>query len=87
MLAGQPPTLLGRPVKFDENMPSGSVAGNLAVAFGDFASGYLINDRLGVNVLRDPYSNKPFVLFYTRKRVGGGVLDPRAIRLMKIGAS
>ena len=59
-------------------------AGALAVAFGDFAAGYLINDRLGVRILRDPFTAKPFVLFYTTKRVGGGVLDPIAIRLLKI---
>jgi HK97 family phage major capsid protein len=60
-------------------------AGNLAVAFGDFKRGYIINDRSpGLRVLRDPYTNKPYVMFYCTKRVGGGVRDPLAIRLMKI---
>ncbi len=48
-----------------------------ALAFGDFARGYLIVDRIGVRVLRDPYSAKPYVLFYTTKRVGGGVQTSR----------
>ena len=58
----------------------------MAIALGDFKAGYLINDRQGVKVLRDPYSNKPFVMFYTVKRVGAGVLDPQAIRLLKVAA-
>lgn len=86
LVAGQPATLLGRPVAIEEAMPS-VAAGNLAIAFGDFRAGYLINDRFGVRVLRDPYTNKPFVHFYSTKRVGAGVLDPKAIRLMKIAAS
>jgi HK97 family phage major capsid protein len=47
-----------------------------SVAFGDFRRGYLIVDRVGIRVLRDPYSSKPYVLFYTTKRVGGGVETP-----------
>ena len=82
----QPTTLLGRPVEIDENMPSIG-AGNLAIAFGDFEAGYVINDRIGIRILRDPYTNKPYVTFYATKRVGAGVMDPRAIRLMKIAAS
>jgi HK97 family phage major capsid protein len=58
-----------------------------AIAFGDFRRGYLIVDRMGVRVLRDPYSSKPYVLFYTTKRVGGGVQDFDAIKLLKFGAS
>ncbi|WP_127145653.1 phage major capsid protein [Pelagibacterium montanilacus] len=53
------------------------------IAFGDFRRGYLIVDRQGVNVLRDPYSAKPYVLFYTTKRVGGGIADYDAIKLLK----
>lgn len=82
---GQPATLLGFPVEIDENMPN--VAANaLSVAFGNFQQGYLINDRMGTRLLRDPYTNKPFVNFYATKRVGGGVLDPNAIRLLRIAA-
>ncbi|MDI4657245.1 phage major capsid protein [Xanthobacter autotrophicus] len=84
-VAGQPETLLGYPVAIDENMPS-VAADALPVAFGDFQRGYVINDRSGVRVLRDPYSNKPYVGFYTTKRVGGGVRDPNAIVLQKVGA-
>jgi len=80
--AGQPSTLLGYPVAIDENMPDlGS--GALPVAFGNWKLGYRIVDRLGTRVLRDPYTNKPFVQFYTTKRVGGSVADSNAIKLLK----
>jgi HK97 family phage major capsid protein len=85
LIAGQPSTLFGRPVEIDEGMPSPD-AGNLAIAFGDFRAGYLVNDRIGIRVLRDPFTSKPFVLFYTTKRVGGGVLDPNAIRVLRVPA-
>ena len=58
-----------------------------AIAFGDFRRGYLVVDRLGVRVLRDPYSAKPYVLFYTTKRVGGGVQNFEAIKLLKFAQS
>jgi HK97 family phage major capsid protein len=84
--AGQPATLLGYPVREAEDMPD--IASNsYSIAFGDFARGYLIVDRVGVRVLRDPYSAKPYVLFYTTKRVGGGVQNFEAIKLMKFAAS
>lgn len=84
--AGQPATLLGYPVAEAEDMPD--IASNAyALAFGDFQRGYLIVDRVGVRVLRDPYSAKPYVLFYTTKRVGGGVQNFEAIKLMKFAAS
>lgn len=79
----QPDRLLGYPVVADENMPD-VAAGALPIAFGDWRRGYVINDRTGLRVLRDPYSNKPFVGFYCTRRVGGGVLDPKAIRLQLI---
>ena len=85
LIVGQPATLLGRPVEIDEGFPP-PVAGNLTIAFGDFKAGYLINDRLGTRILRDPYTNKPFVNFYATKRVGAGVLDPHAIRLLRVPA-
>ncbi|SEF44788.1 phage major capsid protein, HK97 family [Methylobacterium sp. 190mf] len=56
---------------------------SLSVAFGDFRRGYLVVDRTGMRVLRDPYSAKPYVLFYTTKRVGGGVQDFDALKLLK----
>lgn len=83
---GQPPMLLGYPVEFDENMPDIG-AGEFPIAFGDWRRGYLINDRIGIRILRDPFTNKPFVMFYTTKRVGGGMLDSNAIKLLKIAAT
>lgn len=78
---GEPATLLGYPVTEIEDMPDIG-AGNAAIAFGDFKRGYLIADRQGARVLRDPYSAKPYVLFYTTKRVGGGVQNFDAIKTM-----
>ena len=64
------------------------IAGNaLAIAFGDVNRGYLVVDRAGVSVPRDPDTAKPYVLFYTVKRVGGGVQDFDAIKLLKFAAS
>ncbi len=83
--AGARPTLMGFPVVEVEDMPD-MAAGSLSVAFGDFRRGYLVVDRAGVRVLRDPYSAKPYVLFYTTKRVGGGVQDFDAIKLLKFSA-
>ena len=82
---GQAATLMGFPVVEAEDMPD-IAAGACAVAFGDFKRGYLIVDRAGMRVLRDPYSAKPYVLFYTTKRVGGGVQDFAAIKLLKFAA-
>jgi len=79
---GEAPTLLGHPVAECEDMPS-IAEDATAIAFGDFRRGYLIVDRVGIRVLRDPYSSKPYVLFYTTKRVGGGVQDFNAIKLLK----
>jgi HK97 family phage major capsid protein len=82
--AGDPSTLMGFPVAESEDMPS-MAADSYSVAFGDFRRGYLIVDRVGIRILRDPYSSKPYVLFYTTKRVGGGVQDFDAIKLLKFG--
>ncbi|WP_210485621.1 phage major capsid protein [Microvirga antarctica] len=82
---GQAATLMGFPVVEAEEMPD--IAANArAVAFGDFKRGYLVVDRAGLRVLRDPYSAKPYVLFYTTKRVGGGVQDYAAIKLLNFAA-
>src|SRR5262249_60316932 len=83
---GQPATIFGYPVTEVEDMPD-IAANSYSIAFGDFARGYLVVDRVGVRVLRDPYSAKPYVLFYTTKRVGGGVQNFEAIKLMKFAAS
>lgn len=79
---GDTPSLMGFPVHESEDMPD-IASGSLSIAFGDFGRGYLIVDRVGIRVLRDPYSAKPYVLFYTTKRVGGGVQDFDAIKLLK----
>lgn len=84
--AGEPSTLLAKPVVENDDMPV-VVAGALSIAFGDFKRGYTIADVRGTRVLRDPYTSKPFVGFYTTKRVGGGVMDSNAIKLLKIAAS
>jgi HK97 family phage major capsid protein len=79
-------SLLTYPIVEAEDMPNiGS--DSYSIAFGDFRSGYLVVDRAGVRVLRDPFSAKPYVLFYTTKRVGGGVQDFDAIKLLKFGES
>jgi HK97 family phage major capsid protein len=83
---GETASLLGYPVTEIETMPD-IAANSAAIAFGDFQRGYLIVDRAGVRVLRDPYSAKPYVLFYTTKRVGGGVQNFDAIKVMKFAAS
>lgn len=84
--AGQPSTLLGYPVLEAEDMPSLGTTGAFPVAFGDFNRGYQIVDRMGTRVLRDPYTAKPFVLFYTTKRVGGGIRMAEAIKLLRASA-
>ncbi|MBX9934431.1 MAG: phage major capsid protein [Methylobacterium sp.] len=81
LAADRSATLLGFPVAEAEAMPDAGAA-SLSIAFGDFKRGYLVVDRAGLRVLRDPYSAKPYVLFYTTKRVGGGVQDFDAIKLL-----
>jgi HK97 family phage major capsid protein len=82
---GAQASLLGFGLVEAEDMPD--IADKATpIAFGDFARGYLVVDRTGVRVLRDPYSAKPYVLFYTTKRIGGGVQDFDAIKLLKFAA-
>jgi HK97 family phage major capsid protein len=85
-IAGGKASLMTFPVIEAEDMPD-VAANSLSIAFGDFNRGYLVVDRAGVSVLRDPYTAKPYVLFYTTKRVGGGVQDFDAIKLMKMAVS
>ncbi|WP_018147593.1 phage major capsid protein [Henriciella marina] len=80
-VAGEGQTIFGYAVTELEDMPDIGT-GNAAIGFGDFRRGYLIVDRQGAQVLRDPYSAKPYVLFYTTKRVGGGVQNFDAIKAM-----
>jgi HK97 family phage major capsid protein len=86
LIEGQAATLLGYPVVEAEDMPS-VAANSLAIAFGNFKAGYLIADRGETRILRDPFSNKPYVHFYATKRVGGAVVDSNAIKLMKFAAT
>lgn len=84
LAAGAPDTLLGLPVMQSNDMPA-AAADSLSVALADFSSAYLIVDRIGIRTLRDPYTDKPFVKFYTTKRVGGDVVNFEAIKLLKLG--
>ena len=79
-------TLLGRPVHYAADMPE-AATNSLSIAYGDFLEGYLIVDRIGIRVLRDPYSNKPFIHFYTTKRVGGAAKNTQALKLQKLATS
>lgn len=86
VIEGQPPRLFGYPVTIAEEMPDIG-AGADAVAFGDFRAGYTIAERPDLRILRDPYSAKPHVLFYASKRVGGGVSDFAAIKLLRFAST
>lgn len=86
LILGNPDTFDGKPITIDDNMPNIG-AGTYPIAYGDFKRGYLIVDRVGIRVLRDPFSSKPYVLFYTTKRVGGGVQNFEAIKLLKVATS
>jgi HK97 family phage major capsid protein len=85
-MGGVVETLLGKPCMETVDMPD-PAANSLSIAFGDWKRAYLIVDRKGIRVLRDPYSSKPYVLFYTTKRVGGGVQNYEAYKLLKFAVS
>lgn len=78
--------MLAYPVTEMAAMPD-VAPGAMPLAFGDFRRGYLIVDRTGVRVLRDPFTNKPYVHFYTTKRVGGGLLNPEMLRVLRMAAA
>lgn len=80
--AGQPDRLLGYPTRIDQYMPA-KASGSLSLAFGDFRQAYLIVDRMGIRTLRDPYTAKPWVLFYSTKRTGGGAQNTEAVKFLK----
>ena len=86
LTAGSANNLLGYPVIESEDMPD-IAANSLAIAFGNFNAGYLIAERSETNILRDPFSNKPFVNFYATKRIGGTVSNSEAIKVMKFAVS
>ena len=83
--AGQPSSLLGYGVTENEDMPAVAADAH-AVLFGDFKRAYTIVDRIGTRVLRDPYTNKPNVGFYTTKRVGGMLTDSNAVKVLTLSA-
>lgn len=83
--AGQPSTLNGYSIVENEDVPAVAASAN-AVLFGDFKQAYTIVDRFGVRVLRDPYTNKPNVGFYTTKRVGGMLVDSQAVKVLTLAA-
>lgn len=84
--AGQPSTLAGYRITEAEDMPA-KAANSLSLAFGDFKRGYTIVDRIGTRILRDPYTNKPYVGFYVTKRVGGMLVDSQAIKAVKFAVA
>lgn len=86
LAAGQPDTLLGYPVVESEDMPE-IAANTLPIAFGNFRAGYLVAERSETAILRDPFTNKPYVNFYATKRLGGAVANSQAIKLLKIAAA
>lgn len=85
-VAGQPETIMGFGVMRFEDMPA-LAANSYSLAFGDFRQAYQIVDRQGIRVLRDMYTSKPFVKFYTTKRTGGGIVNYEAVKFLKFGVS
>lgn len=85
LAAGEPARLLGHPVMLAEEMPEIGPDAR-AILFGNFKAAYTIVERPELRVLRDPFSAKPHVLFYATKRVGGGLVDGRAVKALKFGA-
>lgn len=85
LMENAPDTLLGKPIAIDDNMPDIG-ASAFPIAYANFKRAYLIIDRMGVRVLRDPYTARPYVCFYTTKRVGGGIVMYEAIKLLKVSA-
>lgn len=85
LTTGAMQTLLGNPIHFADDMPV-AAANSLSIAYGDFRAGYLIVDRIGIRVLRDPFTTKGKIKFYTTKRFGGGVQQFQAIKLQKLAS-
>jgi len=78
-----PSNILGLPVRMSTTMPT-IAAGTLSVAIADWREAYMVVDRLGITIIRDNLTVKPMIEFYTRKRVGGDVINYQAIKLGKI---
>lgn len=84
LVLGAPEVFASYPITRAEDMPA-LATNSLSLAFGDFMAAYQIVDRQGIRVLRDPYTSKPFVKFYTTKRAGGAVINFEAIKFLKFG--
>lgn len=87
LFSGVDMQLLGRPVRFSGDMDDEVAEGNSIVIYGDFREGYTVVDRIGIRVLRDPYTDKRFVKFYTTKRVGGAVTNYQALKVLDVQVS
>lgn len=85
--AGQPATLLGRPVVEAVDMPD-IAAGSTPILFGDINRAYRIYDRVAMSILRDPYTQATFgkVRFHARRRVGANLVMAEALRKLKVEA-
>lgn len=86
-LVGQPSTLFSYPIAEFNDMPVLGAANKYAIAFANWREAYQIVDRIGIRILRDPFTAKPFILFYTTKRVGGKLLNFEAIKLLKFATT
>lgn len=87
LFSGVQMQLLGRPVRFAGDMDDDLTEGNSIMIYGDFREGYTVVDRIGIRVLRDPYTQKQYVKFYTTKRVGGAVTNYQALKVLDVQAS
>jgi HK97 family phage major capsid protein len=83
--AGQPDRLLGYVARVDQYVPA-MAQDSLSLAFGDFKEAYTIVDRIGVRTLRDPFTAKPYIVFYSTKRTGGGAVNFEAVKFLKLSA-
>jgi HK97 family phage major capsid protein len=84
-VAGQPDQLNGYPVIIDQYLPA-LATDSLSIAFGDFKEAYLIVDRIGIRTLRDPYTAKPYIVFYSTKRSGAGATNFESVKFIKFSS-
>ncbi len=83
LLLGADKTLLGAPVRFAADMQT-IAADSLSVLYGDIKKSYMIIDRLGMRILRDPYTNKPFIGYTAYKRSGGDYISYEGVKIGKL---
>jgi len=83
--AGSSDMLLGYPVRIDQYVPA-MATDSLSLAFGNFAEAFTIVDRIGVRTLRDPFTAKPYVVYYSTKRCGSGAVNFEAVKFLKLSA-